>query len=250
MKILLTNDDGIMADGIYILAKELEKEHDITIIAPETQKSAQSHAITLHRPLIIKEVKLNGLKSKAYSISGTPADCVRAGIEAIVDDKVDLVMSGINLGLNSGMDILYSGTVSAAVEANIYGIPSIAISAEYMKGIANYNISAKYALKVLEKTASKLLKTNIVLNLNTPYDLNDVNKELKLSSIGGPILDYYFIEDTENGEKALTLKGRKKAELVEGTDRYFLAKGYATITPLKYDLTNYDLLKSCEDWLR
>ena len=159
-------------------------------------------------------------------------------------------MSGINLGLNSGMDILYSGTVSAAVEANIYGIPSIAISAEYMKGIANYNISAKYALKVLEKTASKLLKTNIVLNLNTPYDLNDVNKELKLSSIGGPILDYYFIEDTENGEKALTLKGRKKAELVEGTDRYFLAKGYATITPLKYDLTNYDLLKSCEDWLR
>ncbi|MDD2446896.1 MAG: 5'/3'-nucleotidase SurE [Tissierellia bacterium] len=250
MKILLTNDDGIMADGIYILAKELEKEHDITIVAPETQKSAQSHAITLHRPLIIKEVKLNGLKSKAYSISGTPADCVRAGIEAIVDDKVDLVMSGINLGLNSGMDILYSGTVSAAVEANIYGIPSIAISAEYMKGIANYNISAKYALKVLEKTASKLLKTNIVLNLNTPYDLNDVNKELKLSSIGGPILDYYFIEDTENGEKALTLKGRKKAELVEGTDRYFLAKGYATITPLKYDLTNYDLLKSCEDWLR
>lgn len=250
MKILLTNDDGIMADGIYILAKELEKEHDITIVAPETQKSAQSHAITLHCPLIIKEVKLNGLKSKAYSISGTPADCVRAGIEAIVDDKVDLVMSGINLGLNSGMDILYSGTVSAAVEANIYGIPSIAISAEYMKGIANYNISAKYALKVLEKTASKLLKTNIVLNLNTPYDLNDVNKELKLSSIGGPILDYYFIEDTENGEKALTLKGRKKAELVEGTDRYFLAKGYATITPLKYDLTNYDLLKSCEDWLR
>ncbi|NLL81069.1 MAG: 5'/3'-nucleotidase SurE [Tissierellia bacterium] len=248
MRILLTNDDGIMAEGIYILAKELEKEYDITIAAPETQKSAQSHAITLHRPLIIKEVKLNGLKSKAYSISGTPADCVRAGIEAILDDKVDLVLSGINLGLNAGMDILYSGTVSAAVEANIYGIPSIAVSAEYMKGTANYNIAAKYALKVLEETASNLLQTNIVLNLNTPFDLNDVNKELKISTIGGPILDYYFVEAGDNGDRTLTLKGRRKTELVEGTDRYYLEKGYATITPLKYDLTNNQLLESIKGW--
>lgn len=250
MKILLTNDDGIMAEGIYILAKELEKEYDVTIVAPESQKSAQSHAITLHQPLIIKEVKLDGIKSKAYSISGTPADCVRAGIEAIVEDKIDLVFSGINLGLNSGMDIIYSGTVSAAVEANIYNIPSIAVSAEWMEGTANYKIAAEYAVKVLKQTQSQLLKSNIVLNLNTPYDLNDVNKELKICTIGGAILDYYFIEQQENGDRTLTLRGRRETELEEGTDRYCLSKGYATLTPLRYDLNNLALMDTIKEWFK
>lgn len=248
MRILLTNDDGILADGIYTIAKELEKDYEVIIVAPETQKSAQSHAITLHKPLIIKEVKLEGIKSKAYSISGTPADCVRAGIEAIVKDKIDLVVSGINLGLNSGMDIIYSGTVSAAIEANIYNIPSIAISAEWMNGTANYAIAAKYAKKVLEQSKAKILNTNIVLNLNTPYELNDTNKELKVCTIGGAIFDYYFLEEQENGERILTLKGRKDTEHEEGTDRYYLEKGYATITPLKYDLNNFNLLDSVKNW--
>ena len=131
MKILLTNDDGIMAEGIQTLAKELEKEHEVIIVAPDIQKSAQSHAITLFKPLVIKTVKLEGIKGKAYSVNGTPADCVRAGIEALTDKPIDLVFSGINIGLNSGMDILYSGTVSAAIEASIYNMPSIAVSTEY-----------------------------------------------------------------------------------------------------------------------
>src|SRR5690554_2639976 len=125
MRILLTNDGGIKAEGIYALAKELEKEHELIIVAPEIQKSAQSHAVTISQPLVVKEVELDGLKSKAYSISGTPADCVRAGLEVLIEEPVDFVFSGINMGLNSGMDVLYSGTVSAAIEANIYGIPSI-----------------------------------------------------------------------------------------------------------------------------
>jgi len=248
MRILLTNDDGIMADGIYEIARELEKNYEVIIVAPETQKSAQSHAITLHKPLIIKEVKLEGIKSTAYSISGTPADCVRAGIEAIIQDKIDLVVSGINLGLNCGMDIIYSGTVSAAVEANIYNIPSIAVSAEWMNGTSNYLIAAKYATKVIEETKSKIMDTNIVLNLNTPYELNDVEKELKVCTIGGAIFDYYFMEDQGEGERSLTLKGRKDTELEEGTDRYYLSKGFATITPLRYDLTNFDLLDTVKDW--
>ncbi|MDY0257762.1 5'/3'-nucleotidase SurE, partial [Gudongella oleilytica] len=119
MKILLANDDGIMAPGIYTLAKHLIDKHDIIIIAPETQRSAQSHAITLHKPIVIKEVKLDGIDAPAYSISGTPADCVRVGMELLTDGDVDIVLSGINMGLNSGMDILYSGTVSAAIEANL-----------------------------------------------------------------------------------------------------------------------------------
>ena len=249
MRILITNDDGILADGIYTLAKELEKSYEVIIIAPETQKSAQSHAITLHKPLIIKEVKLEGINSKAYSVSGTPADCVRAGLEAIIEDKIDMVVSGINLGYNSGMDIIYSGTVSAAIEASIYNIPSMAVSAELVNGTANYNIAAKITSKVLKHAKSRILNNNMVLNLNTPYDLNDVDKELKVCTIGGAILDYYFMENQGNGERILTLKGRKETELEKGTDRYYLSKGFATITPLKYDLTNFELMDTVKEWL-
>ena len=248
MRILVTNDDGIMAEGIHTLAKELEKYYEVIIVAPDTQKSAQSHAITLHQPLIIKEVKLEGIKSKAYSVSGTPADCVRAGIEAIVDGKIDLVVSGINLGFNAGMDIIYSGTVSAAIEANIYNLPSIAVSAEWMNDSANYTIAAKYVKKVLEETKNKLLDSNIVLNINTPFNLNDVDHEIKICSVGGTIPDYYFLEEHENGEKSLTLKGRRDTEFKEGTDRYFLLKGFATISPIKYDLNNSNLVDSFKDW--
>ena len=148
MRILLTNDDGIDAEGIYTLAKELEKNYEVIIVAPDNQRSAQSHAITLFQPIVVKEVKLDGLKSKAYSISGTPADCVRVGLDALSGGDIDLVFSGINLGLNAGMDILYSGTVSAAIEANIHNIPSIAVSAEYADGKANFKIAASYAMEI------------------------------------------------------------------------------------------------------
>jgi 5'-nucleotidase len=248
MRILITNDDGILADGIYALARELEKYYEVIIIAPETQKSAQSHAITLHKPLIIKEIKLEGINSRAYSISGTPADCVRAGMEAIIENKVDMVVSGINLGYNSGMDIIYSGTVSAAVEASIYNIPSLAVSAEWVNGTANYDIAAKLTRKVLKYVEKRVLDSNMVLNLNVPFELSDIDKELKVCTIGGAILDYYFMEDKGNGERTLTLKGRKETKLEEGTDRFYLSRGFATITPLRYDLTNFDLLDSVKEW--
>ena len=248
MRILITNDDGILADGIYALARELEKYYEVIIIAPETQKSAQSHAITLHKPLIIKEIKLEGINSRAYSISGTPADCVRAGMEAIIENKVDMVVSGINLGYNSGMDIIYSGTVSAAVEASIYNIPSLAVSAEWVNGTANYDIAAKLTRKVLKYVEKRVLDSNMVLNLNVPFELSDIDKELKVCTIGGAILDYYFMEDKGNGERTLTLKGRKETKLEEGTDRVYLSRGFATITPLRYDLTNFDLLDSVKEW--
>src|SRR5690606_19674244 len=125
MRLLLVNDDGIHAEGINKLAMELEKKHEVTIVAPNDERSAQSHALTLRKPLIVKEVKLEGIKSRAYSVSGTPADCVRIALDQLIKEPVDLVISGINKGLNVGMDVLYSGTVSAAIEANLYGIPSM-----------------------------------------------------------------------------------------------------------------------------
>ncbi len=130
MRLLLTNDDGINAKGIYALAKELEKNHEVIIVAPDNERSACGHSITLTRPLIVKEIKLEGLKSKAFSVDGTPADCVKIAINKLIDSKIDMVVSGINKGLNLGTDVLYSGTVSAAIEASIYKIPAMAISME------------------------------------------------------------------------------------------------------------------------
>lgn len=249
MRILLTNDDGIMAEGIYALAKELEKEHEVIIIAPEIQRSAQSHAVTIMQPLTVKEVKLDGLKSKAYSISGTPADCIRAGLEVLIEGPVDFVFSGINMGLNSGMDILYSGTVSAAIEANIYGIPSIAVSAEFLNGSVNLEVATKYAKEIFDRVKERLVNSKIVLNINTPHREKDEIKGIKVCKIGGAIYDYYILEEDENKEKIIKLNGRKNTEPDNDTDRYYLKEGYVTVTPLHYDLTNFKLLEEVKSWL-
>lgn len=249
MRILLTNDDGIRAEGIYTLAKKLEKEHELILVAPESEHSAQSHAITLAKPLIVKEVKLEGLRSKAYSVSGTPADCVRAGLDKIIDGDIDIVLSGINRGLNAGMDILYSGTVSAAIEANIFNKPSIAVSAQFKNGMCNFGLAGEYALEILEKSRKQLLDSSLLINVNVPYTDKGKPKGIKVCKIGQVIYDYYFMEKDENGNKTLKLKGRQEIELEEGTDRYFLSKGYVTITPLHYDLTNFDLLEKVKGWV-
>lgn len=248
MKILLTNDDGVLAEGIRILAKELQKEHEVIIIAPDKERSAQSHSITLFKPLVIKEVKLEGIEGKVYSVAGTPADCVRAGIEALAKDSIDFVCSGINRGLNSGMDILYSGTVSAAIEASVYKIPSIAVSAELKETKINYDIAAKYAVDILDKSISELVGTNIVLNINAPYTEKDV-KGIKVCKAGDIINDYYLIGENGEGERYIQTNGRRDIEFTKDTDRYFLRKGYATVTPLHYDLTNFKTLQKVQDWL-
>lgn len=250
MRLLLVNDDGIHAEGIYRLAKELEKSYDLTIVAPEDERSAQSQAITIGKSLIVKEVEIENLKSKAYSVSGTPADCVRIALDRLIDEPVDMVLSGINAGVNLGMDVLYSGTVSAAIEANIHQLPSMALSAEFNNGNVNYDIAIKYGRYILEKSKDDFIKNNIVLSVNTPFLDEDGIKGVKVCKIGGIIYDYYSMENNEaDNEVILRLKGRRKNGLEKGTDRYYLRQGYVTITPIRYDLTNFDLLEKVESWL-
>jgi len=238
-----------MAEGLRVLAKELEEDYKLTIIAPDNQRSAQSHAITLTQPLRVKKVKLEGIKSKAYSVSGTPADCVRLGLEILADDNVDLIISGINMGLNVGMDILYSGTVSAAIEANIYELPSIAISAEDIGGVAKFHIAAKNVKEILRKSKERIKDSKIVLNVNVPYRAIQEIKGIEVCKIGGPIYDYYIMENGTNGENIIKLKGRKDMPKEDGTDRYYINEGYITITPLHYDLTNFELLNEVKNWI-
>lgn len=250
MRLLLVNDDGINAEGIQTLARYLEKDYHVTIVAPDNQMSATSHSITLTKPIIVKKKNLQGIKSEAYSVSGTPADCVRVALDKILEEPVDLVVSGINMGTNLGMDILYSGTVSAAIEANIYDIPSIAVSAEINDGKACYEIGAKYLKYILQTVNDRFLNSKTVLNINTPCVDERNIKGIKVCRIGGMIYDYYFMEEGNEEEMSLVVSGRRKDELEKGTDRYYLKKGYVTVTPLQYDFTNFKLIEEVESWLK
>lgn len=250
MRLLLVNDDGINAEGIQRLAKELEKEYEVFIVAPDDERSAQSHALTLRKPLVVKEVKLGGIKSKAYSVSGTPADCVRIAIDKLLPEPVDMVISGINRGLNVGMDVLYSGTVSAAIEANLYNIPSIALSAQWDNGNINYDLAVKYGKHILEKLKDRLLENNMILSINTPFIKEEQVKGIKVCKIGGVVYDYYVMEDGRiKGESVLKADGRMRDIQEEDTDRYYISQGYVTITPLQYNLTNFQLIDKVQDWI-
>jgi len=250
MRLLLVNDDGIHAEGIQRLAKELEKDHEVIIVAPDDERSAQSHALTLRKPLVVKEVKLGGIESKAYSVSGTPADCVRVAIDKLLPEPVDMVLSGINKGLNVGMDVLYSGTVSAAIEAHMYNIPSVALSAQWEDGNINYDLAVKYGKYILEKLKDKLVKNNMIISVNTPLVRDEEVKGIKVCKIGGIVYDYYLMEDGHvKGESILNVEGRIRNVEEEETDRYYISQGYVTITPLQYNLTDFQLIDKVQSWI-
>ncbi|MCM8710195.1 5'/3'-nucleotidase SurE [Clostridium sp. SYSU_GA19001] len=250
MKLLLTNDDGINAKGIYVLAKRLEKSHEVIIAAPDSQRSASGHAITLTRPLVIKKVKLEGLNCKAYSIDGTPADCVRIALDKLIDEKVDMVISGINRGTNLGTDVLYSGTVSAAVEAAIYKTPAIAVSSEFDEDNDNYEVAAETVIKLLLKNRENFIKDDMVININVPLLSYKEIKGIKVARIGSRTYNHAFIESRdEEGNIRYQIVGTVEDSLQEDTDVHYFKEGYITLTPLHYDLTNFKILKEVEDWI-
>lgn len=250
MRVLLTNDDGVTAKGLAILAKELEKYHEVIIAAPSSQRSACGHSITIEEPLIIKEVELDGIKSKTYSVSGTPADCVKVAVEKLIEGKIDMVLSGINNGANVGTDVIYSGTVSAAIEAAMYKIPSIAVSSYTKDGLDNYEIASKYAIKMLSKAQNRPIKDDVVLNINVPLLAEEEIKGIKVCKIGNRLYDSYFVEEIrEDNHKSYKLRGKINNDDYKDTDIYYLRRGYVTLTPLHYDLTNFKILKEVEDLL-
>ncbi|MDR3597574.1 5'/3'-nucleotidase SurE [Clostridium sp.] len=249
MNILITNDDGINAPGIISLAKEVSKEDNVIIVAPREQKSASSHSISLHNPIKIREEVIDGLNCKAYSVVGTPADCTQIGI-AFLKEDIDLIISGVNYGLNVGIDILYSGTVSAAIEGAIYGIPSISVSMDLTKDNKeeDYSNAIGWLMKVLNIAKEKYLKNDVVLNLNIP-SLNDQEiKGVKVCKIGKSTYknDYILLENN-NEDKVYKIKGSRNDIEKDETDLYYQSQGYVTLTPLHFDFTNFRILDEVKD---
>lgn len=244
MNILITNDDGINARGIRILAEKISKKHNVTVIAPREQKSASSHSISINVPIKIREEIIENVNCKAYSLVGTPADCTQAGISLLAKDT-DLVISGINRGYNSGTDVLYSGTVSAAIEGALYDIPSIAISmdVEWDKYDEDYSKAANWVEKVVDLAEKKYLKNNVVLNVNVPNINEEDIKGLKVCKIGKSTYKTEYILLNEDDDKIYETKGVRNEFEKEESDLYFLSQGYVTLTPLHFDFTNFNELE-------
>lgn len=251
MRLLLVNDDGINAKGLHALAKELEKHYDITIVAPDSEKSACGHSITISKPLVVKKVELQGINSNAYSVTGTPADCVRIGMVKLVDRDIDMVVSGINIGANLGNDILYSGTVSAAIEAAINNIPSVAVSVQADKTFEKFSVAARYARKVLNLAQKNNSYNDVVLNVNVPGLPQKDIKGIKICRIGGRVYNHNYEKIKNSTEDVRFILNGQVNDLHESdTDVHFLRAGYVTLTPLHYDLTNFKILRDVESWMK
>lgn len=250
MNILISNDDGIWARGIEELVLAMSKVANVYVSAPHKQRSATGHGITIGQSMTIKEVPFEWAEG-AIEVTGTPADCVKLGI-AYFEKKginIDVVYAGINMGANLGTDTLYSGTVSAAIEGNLLGKPAVAMS------VCSHNPShfeyACYLAQQVYKNAVFNLDSKTVLNINVPNRPVEEIKGVKYTRLGKmEYTGWYNPEKNEKGQLDVAYSGEPVPSTGDdlGVDLIAHANGYATITPLKYDLTNHYLIEEVESW--
>ncbi len=247
MKILLSNDDGFIAQGINCLRDSLSKIADVLTIAPDRDRSGSSNSLTLETPLRITERGDN-----FYSVNGTPTDCVHLALTGLYDnEEPDIVISGINSGPNMGDDVLYSGTVAAAMEGRNLGLPAIAVSMSSYKP-NHYESGAKAIIEILEKLPS-LTDQGItsIFNINVP-DLpwNEI-KGLQVTRLGKrhkaePVIKS---KDPRGDEIFWVGPVGEQADAGEGTDFHAVQNGYISVTPIHIDLTQYSAIQATKDWL-
>jgi 5'-nucleotidase len=241
MRILVSNDDGVHAEGLRVLAKELEKVGDVWVVAPLEEKSTMGHALTLHKPL-----RMIHVGPRTYGVSGSPADCIYMGIREVIKGMPDLVVSGINRGANLGQDVYYSGTVSAAREACILGIRSLAVSLAVdfdrvpKESAMHYASAAKMAVQVIKKMAKLELPKHTLLNLNVPDRPLKSIKGIQLARQGFRYYSGNIVRRKDHrGKDYYWVGGRYQGFRKEsGTDCHTVESGYASLTPLKLDSTD------------
>jgi 5'-nucleotidase len=254
MKILLTNDDGIYAPGLSAMERALRRLGEVYVVAPSKEQSGVSHSITFLTPLMVKKVFVDN-KHWGWTVDGSPADCVKLGISEIVPDRPDLVVSGINGGLNAGINIIYSGTVAAAVEGAFYGITSIAVSLEYDEN-EPFHQAADWAVDVIKTILEKKDQESRLYNINIPLAALRKNKA-ETRVVGMDVTQYwesFECRTDPSGRSYYWLTGRPDAKqpkpenLVEMTDMTALTQGFITVTPLNYDMTHQSQLAVMKSW--
>jgi len=245
MNILLCNDDGIFASGITALAGELVKIGKVWVAAPDAEKSAASNSITLSNPLRVKEVAFPVSVEKAFAISGTPADCAKIALSTLLPVRPDVVVSGINRGPNMCVDIFYSGTVAAAFEGAFKGILSIAVSLDSYEADADYSVAAVWGVRCLERLVKAKAPPTRVYNVNVPGLTSEEILGTRITRSGK--IDYREIYDHRvdpYGKSYYWIKGDPEIiDKSQDLDVVAVKKGFVSITPLKPDLTDLELIE-------
>jgi 5'-nucleotidase len=245
MKILLSNDDGYQAQGLVALAESLSTDWEISVVAPERDRSGASNSLTLNCPLRPVEME-NGF----IRVDGTPTDCVHLAITGLLHEEPDMVISGINAGPNMGDDVLYSGTVAAATEGRFLGLPAIALS---MNSHAphHFDTGARVARELVRKLCDRPLSSDVILNVNIPdMPYEDLSGYLA-TRLGHRHKAEPVVKTLDPRGKTIYWVGPAGAEqdAGPGTDFYAVRNGYVSVTPLQVDLTRKEALKTVEDWL-
>lgn len=247
MRILVTNDDGIQSPGLHALVRALRGWGEIWVIAPDREQSAVGHAITLSEPIRLFPWTIEGA-NHTFAISGTPADCVKLGLTELMPARPDLVLSGVNRGENTGISVIYSGTVSAATEGTINGIPSIAISLGSFVSTC-FEAAALVGRRIAEVVAERGLPGETLLNVNVPDLPLDEIKGVRVTRQGRTRFQETFMKRADPRGKIYYWMDGAKLPLEEtDTDGTALHEGYVTVTPIRLDFTHHDFLPELRRW--
>lgn len=245
MKILVSNDDGYLATGINVLTEALERVADVVVVAPDRNRSAASSSLTLNTPLRVSKFGEN-----RYYVDGTPSDCVHMALTGFLDYEPDLVVSGINHGANLGDDVIYSGTVAAAMEGRFLGLPTIAVSL-VGQDLEYFETAARVATELVQNIERAPLASDVVLNLNVP---NVAHRQLQgtlATRLGFRHKAEQIVKDTDPYGRSIYWVGPpgEGQDAGEGTDFNAIERGFASVTPLKVDLTRHEAVHDLSNWL-
>jgi len=245
-KILLTNDDGYFAEGLVNLRRRLSSEWDVIVVAPDREQSAASHSLTLHHP-----IRVNKIDDTLFSVQGTPTDCVLLAIYEILDRKPDLLISGINHGPNLGDDVTYSGTVAAAMEGTLLGIPSIAISVAARDNL-RFDYAVEFAARLTLEILSSGLPKDTFLNVNIPHLPPEQIKGVRITRLGRSVYHDIVVRKTDPRGRPYYWIGGDDPTWVgpEGCDSVAIENGMISICPLRLDLTDHEAVVELQEWSR
>jgi 5'-nucleotidase len=246
--VLISNDDGIDAPGILALVLEMKKIASVTVVAPDRQQSAVGHAITMNYPLRAVPVRKNG-EFFGYAVDGTPADAVKLGVRFLLKEKPDLLMSGINHGSNTAINILYSGTVSAATEGTILGIPSIAVSLT-THDQADFSYAAKFAARLARRVVAEGLPQGTLLNVNVPAVPEEKISGVRITRQGNSSWeDTFDVRRDPAGREYFWLTGSMAIKDTDPeTDQIAVRENFISVTPIHYELTDLPQLERMKRW--
>ncbi|MEY2738571.1 MAG: hypothetical protein RL259_480 [Bacteroidota bacterium] len=248
--ILITNDDGIVAPGIRALIAVMKEIGDVIVVAPDSPQSAMGHAITINNTLKLERVHIDNEIEQEYSCSGTPVDCVKIAVNELLQRKPDLCVSGINHGSNSSINVIYSGTMSAAVEAGIEGIPAIGFSLLDYSWDADFEPIKKHLKQIALEVLQKGLPDGVVLNVNFPKLAQEAIKGIKICRQAKAMWQEEFDKRTNpQGKEYYWLTGKfVNQDKGTDTDEWALENGYISIVPVQFDLTAHHAIQSLNAW--